>query len=193
MEVSDELLEKYRHFNVEHIDWWDCVYESSKERMSEQGILVTDIYFSGFCSQGDGACFEGWIENTPLFLEKHCKPDEYPLIRKLLASGGTCSINSEHRGHYYHENCTTFDVIADQLWRVLPMPTEFHEQIVEEWDKMLEYELQDFEKESVEIFKRYMRELYRELEQEYDYLTSDEAVKESIIANDLTETETEGV
>ena len=193
MDISDELLEKYRHFNVEHIDWWDYIYDNFKERMSEQGILVTDIYFSGFWSQGDGACFEGWIENTPLFLEKHCKPDEYPLIRKLVASGGACSIKSEHRGHYYHENCTHFSVTVDELRCVLPMPTEFHEQIVEEWDKMLEYELQDFEKESVEIFKRYMKELYRELEKEYDYLTSDEAVKESIIANDLSETETEGV
>lgn len=191
--VSEKMIEKYRYINVEHHDWWDYTYESFKERMAEQGIGVEDMHFSGFYSQGDGACFKGEIENTPLFLEKHCKPDEYPMIRKLLASGGTCKIRSEHHGHYYHENCTTFDVIADQLWQVLPMPTEFHEQIVEEWDKMLEYELQDFEKESVEIFKRYMRELYRELEQEYDSLTSDEAVKESIIANDLTETETEGV
>jgi hypothetical protein len=193
MDISDELLEKYRHFNVEHTDWWDYTYDDFKSRMIDVGIRVDEIYFSGFCSQGAGACFKGEIENTPLFLEKHCKPDEYPMIRKLLASGGTCKIRSEHRGHYYHENCTTFDVIADQLWQVLSMPTEFHEQIVEEWDKMLKYELQDFEKESVEIFKRYMRELYRELEQDYDYLTSDEAVKESIIANDLTETETEGV
>jgi hypothetical protein len=34
-----------------------------------------------------------------------------------------------------------------------------------------------------------MRTLYRTLEKEYDHLTSDEAVVETIIANDLQEVE----
>jgi hypothetical protein len=188
--MDKTLIEKYRHINVDHDDWWDYIYGNFKKRMSEQGILVTDMYFSGFCSQGDGACFEGWIENTPLFLEKHCKPDEYPMIRKLLACGGTCSIKSEHRGHYSHEYCVWFDVTADELWRLLPTPTEFHEQVVKTWDSQLEYELPDFENDAKEVFRRYMRELYYELSTEYDYLTSDEIVWEAIQANEL---ETEGV
>jgi hypothetical protein len=67
------------------------------------------------------------------------------------------------------------------------MPTDFHEQIVEQWDKELDNEIVDFEKQSIEIFKNHMRELYRKLEQEYDYLTTDEAVRETIVANDLQE------
>jgi hypothetical protein len=67
------------------------------------------------------------------------------------------------------------------------MPTEFHEQIVEQWDKELDNEIVDFEKQSIEIFKNHMRELYCKLEQEYDYLTTDEAVRETIVANDLQE------
>jgi hypothetical protein len=52
-------------------------------------------------------------------------------------------------------------------------------------------ELIDFEKESTEVFKNFMRKLYRDLEQEYDYLTGDDAVAEAIVANDLHD-DTEG-
>jgi hypothetical protein len=72
---------------------------------------------------------------------------------------------------------------------VLDKPTDFHEQVVEALDKQLDVEMDDFEKQSVELFKNHMRTLYRTLEKEYDHLTSDEAVVETIIANDLQEVE----
>jgi hypothetical protein len=185
--ISLKTLEAYRHINVEHIDWWDSTYEMFKEDMKEQGIYVSKMYFSGFWSQGDGACFDGQLDDVPLFLEKNFKPDEYPMIRKLLDGGGSVKFSVAHDGHYYHENCTRFYIEADRLEHVLDIPTEFHEQIVEQWDSILDTEIMDFEKESVEIFKNNMRELYRKLEQEYDYLTTDEAVRETVVANDLQE------
>jgi hypothetical protein len=45
----------------------------------------------------------------------------------------------------------------------------------------------DFESTFKDTFKDHMRTLYRKLEQEYDYLTTDEAVRETIVANDLQE------
>jgi len=187
MEVSESLIDKYRHYNVEHIDWWDSAYESFLEDMKEQGIYVTQMYFSGFCSQGDGACFDGQLNNVALFIEKNFKPDDYPMIRKLLGGGGTVKFSVEHSGHYYHENCTHFYIEADRLEHVLDAPSDFHVSVLENYDQLLDGEIVDFEKESVEIFKNHMRTLYRTLEKEYDYLTSDEAVKEAIVANDLVE------
>lgn len=190
--ITASLLDKYRYINVEHIDWWDSTYEMFKEDMKEQGIYTSNMYFSGFCSQGDGACFEGQLEDVPLFIEKNYKPDDYPMIRKLLDSGGSLKFSVSHSGHYYHENCTRFYIEADRLEYCVDMPTEFHEQIVEQWDKELDNEIVDFEKQSIDIFKNHMRELYRKLEQEHDHLTTDEAVTETIIANDLIEPMEEG-
>jgi len=187
LNITEATLDKYRHINVDHIDWWDSTEECYKEDMKEQGIYVSDMYFSGFCSQGDGACFSGHLDDVPLFIEKNFKPDDYPMIRKLLDSGGSLKFSVEHSGHYYHENCTRFYIEADALEHVVDMPTDFHQQIIEQWDMELDLEIVDFEKQSVEIFKNHMRELYRKLEQEYDYLTTDEAVRETIIANDLQE------
>jgi hypothetical protein len=187
-----QLIEKYRYFNVECGAWWDHTYDEFGERMLEQGILVTDIYFSGFCSQGDGACFEGFIKDTKKFLEVNFKPDEYPFIRKLLEHGGDVKFRCKHSGHYYHENSTAFDVDCDIFGYVLPITTDFHDQIVLAWDEQLNHEMEEFTKDSKEIFRRHMRELYRELERDYDHLTSDEAVWEAIESNELNEGEEHG-
>ena len=192
MEISDSLIEKYRYWNVEHVEWWQCTYEDFKQQMGEQGIYVSDMYFSGFWSQGDGACFEGFIEDMKQYLEKNFKPDDYPMIRKLLDGGGSVKFSVKHSGHYYHhENCTQFYIEADRLEHVLDAPSDFHVAVLENYDQLLDGEIVDFKKESVEIFKNFMRKFYRDLEQEYDHLTSDEAVKEAIVANELTNDEGE--
>jgi len=187
-----QLIEKYRYFNVECGAWWDHTYDEFGERMLEQGILVTDIHFSGFCSQGDGACFEGFIKDTKKFVEVNFKPDEYPMIRKLLEHGGDVKFHCRHCGHYYHENCVAFNIDSDIFAYILPITTDFHEQIVEAWDEARSYEMEEFTDASKEIFRRHMRELYRELERDYDHLTSDEAVWEAIEANELNEGEEHG-
>jgi hypothetical protein len=187
-----QLIEKYRYFNVECGAWWDSTYDQFGERMLEQGILVTDIHFSGFYTQGDGACFEGFIKDTKKFLEVNFKPDEYPMIRNLLEHGGDVKFRCQHSGHYYHENSTAFDIDNDLFAYVLPTTTDFHEQIVAAWDEALNHEMEEFTKDSKEIFRRHMRELYRELEQDYDYLTSDEAVWEAIESNELNQGEEDG-
>ena len=184
--VDPKLLEKHRDINV-YDGWWDSTEEAFKEKMEAIGIGVERMYFSGFWSQGDGACFEGHLDDVPLFLEKNYKPEDYPMIRKLLDSGGTVKFSVSHSGHYYHENSTRYYIEADRLEHVVDMPTDFHQQIVEQWENILDKEIVDFEKQSVEIFKNHMRTLYRKLEDEYDHLTSDEAVKETILANDLQE------
>lgn len=185
--VSEKILEKYRYINVEHHDWWDCEYECFREDMKAKGIDVERMYFSGFWSQGDGACFEGRFDDVRLFIDSHFKPDEYPMIRKLLDAGGSVLLSVRQSGHYYHEDCTSFSFDADTLENVMSIPTDFHQQVVESMDEKLSTEVADFEKASIEIFKNHMRDLYRRLETEYDGLTSDEAVAEAVIANDLND------
>ncbi len=48
----------------------------------------------------------------------------------------------------------------------------------------------DAEEAVIEALRDLARWLYRQLEREYEYLTSDEAVDEAIIANEYTFTET---
>jgi hypothetical protein len=188
---KETILDKYRHWNTEH-EWYDSTYDMFKEDMAAKGIHVTNMYFSGFRCQGDGACFEGRVCNWPVFL-KDLGYDSQVLID---FAKDTWDFSVKHSGRYYHENCTSFD--SD-----MPNPDgEDDDYFIEKFCKCTDPEdlraiaeltiLRSFDYESmtdefVEMFKGNMRSLYRALEAEYDYLTSDEAVLDSLEANDQLE------
>jgi hypothetical protein len=179
--VTESLLEKYRDCNVDFNDWWDYVYEGFIDDMKAIGVRVDNIYFSGFWSQGDGACFEGAVQDRELFMKNF---EGYPMIRKLVVDGGSVYLSVEHSGHYYHENCTRWNYEWETFEQILPAPTEFHEKVIAIMDEELDTEASAFEEEAIEFMKDKMRELYSRLSDEYDHLTSDEVVAETIVAND---------
>jgi hypothetical protein len=180
------LLEKYRYINTEYDNWWDCVESDFVDEMKSVGIDVSGIHFSGFWSQGDGACFVGNLGDATVYLDHHHQ-GQYPMLRKLIEVGGGLYVKCRHEGRYYHENCTVIWADADTLTGMIDQPTEFHEQVVGEWQRLLGIELDDFEKDVTEQWRTYMRDLYRKLEEEYDHLTSDDVVWETIEANELIE------
>lgn len=188
-ERREELLNAHRHINVDDTDWWNCVYSGFREDMKAVGIDVRRMFFSGFWSQGDGACFEGEFDNLRTYLDHHHR-DQYPMIRKLLGHGGYIHITATHHGMYHHENSILFSVDwADAFYHLIECPTEFHEQVVDTWDKQLSQEIDDFERDVTEQWRTYMGDLYSRLEAEYEYLVSDEAVWEAIEANELDQEE----
>ena len=94
----------------------------------------------------------------------------YRALETLLAEGKVRAIGvSSHRGRYYHEYTMSIDVSRDSpTWQP---PTADAEDIV------------------TEALRDLARWLYRQLEAEYDHLTSDEAIEEGIIVNEYTFTE----
>ena len=191
----DEILCKHRHFNIEHVDWWECTYDDFKRDMDDIGIEVHRLYFSGFCSQGDGACFEGRVFSWEDFL-KSMGYDDPALI--TLANSSHWTFGVEHKGHYYHENCTRFDsciatldcndALDEDEFAQAFSPYESEIQTAAWMALIADYKRLDLEEAFEEEFKRHMRSLYNRLEAEYDHLTSDESVLESLDTNDtLTE------
>ncbi|MEI2421404.1 hypothetical protein V6O07_14115, partial [Arthrospira platensis SPKY2] len=68
-EHKSALIEAHRYINVEYYDWYEYEYEFFKKDMAEVGVEVRKIYFSGFGSQGDGACFEGTFTTALKYLD----------------------------------------------------------------------------------------------------------------------------
>ena len=180
------LLNKYRYINVEFDNWWDCVEADFVEDMKKIGVHVDKLYFSGFCSQGDGACFVGSLSNALTYLDHHHK-DQFPMIRKLLEHGGGVYAVTTHRGNYCHSNSVTINVETDRFYQCLEAKSELQERVIEQWDELLYKEVDDFENAISDQWRTYMNDVYRKLEAEYDYLTSDEAVWETLEANELVE------
>jgi hypothetical protein len=189
--TKDELIEKHRYWNVEHIDWWDCTYADFKVSMTAIGIDVEKMYFSGFCSQGDGACFEGRVEDWGLFLPTVGITND--VVVEFIRNHW--SFRVEHDGHYYHENCTFFHTDMpnpdgeDDEWfieRYSPYGVDDFRSVA--WLAVLRgYDFSSTEETFRDAFKEHMRQLYKDLEAEHDHLTSDEVVWESLEANEMTD------
>lgn len=197
-DAQENALENNRDINVDYDGWEDGVTEGFKEDMREIGIDDIEISFSGFYSQGDGASFTSEDIDT----------------RKLFNAAGIKSndaLNMEvddERGR--GENKDFYDLLdtmedVGQLERNRIKPEEIRVTIertdsrhvhfntvranVEIWDEPDGWEephgfIDELEDKVTEYIRGICKDLYRDLEKEYDDLTSDESVKETLISND---------
>lgn len=142
-------------------------------RKTSKGKEYTEpaIYWSGFWSQGDGACFAGDFYAPTVdadALRAHAPTDErlqrfadfFDGIKQRNPAGNA---SVEHRGHYSHEFCTVFE-------------TE-------------NFLSADDETALIEETRALMKWLYRELEKAYTFETSDENINDVLEANDYLFTE----
>jgi len=192
-ELSDEAKDKARAWYREggfDYDWYDAVYEDFQQIAEILGIDFKTrtvrlmgggsrqeprTFFSGFWSQGDGACFEGYYsyrKNVSAAIRAYAPQDAtlHGIADALQAvqrrNFYQLRAEATHRGRYHHEYCMAISVTRDS-------PT---------WQDMTA----DAEDVITEALRDLARWLYRQLERKYEYLTSDEAVDESIITNDYT-------
>lgn len=202
-ELSDEAKEKardwYRKGNCEDTYWSEAVIDDAATVAGFLGLDINQeayktiggetrhkpaVYFSGFWSQGDGACVEGtWRasdvkvdelkEYAPQDKELHRIVDGLAKIAKEYPDG---YFKVRHRGHYSHSGCTHFDI---------ELPCEAFDEA--EYDspehKRLDEKISKDEEALIERARDFMNWTYRQLEKEWDYQNSDEQVEESIRAN----------
>jgi hypothetical protein len=183
----------FREGGFDH-DWYDAVYADFEQICAILGIAIETrtirllgggsreeprIYFRGFGSQGDGACFQGryaYACGAPAKIREYA-----PMDTDLHQIAGTLHAlqrrnfyqlhaRVRHRGHYYHEYC--MDVSIERASPVNQDMTADAEEVV------------------VEAMRDLARWLYRQLEREYEYQSSDECVDEAINANAYTFTGT---
>ena len=158
-------------------NWSGLVISDIKECAMDIGIDIEKVYFSGFYSQGDGACFEGHIKpvnnkTNDLICPWYCK--ELQIIGANLASmqekyGNALYISVRHSGYYCHEYSCTIDIQSDYY------PNDV--------DDVLDITGDD-EAIIIEVLREFMRWIYKCLESEYEYQTSDSVIGETLIAND---------
>lgn len=133
------------------------------------------IWFSGFSSQGDGACFEGeyaYAKGASRAIRAHApQDDELHRIVDALAAVQRCNFYQleariRHEGRYYHEY--TMVIAVDRAGSTA------HDMTSRSEDRV------------IELLRDLARWLYRQLEREYEYQTSDFVVDEAIISNDYS-------
>ncbi len=200
--AKDNARDWYREGGLDY-EWWDAVYESTIDAGKYLGITIDDrtqrniggyvdgkwdknkervttescIYFSGFSSQGDGVCFLGTWRASDMQTLKTLRADfgnDKELYRihtalwdwKKRYPDAYCT-STRSSCHYSHERSTTLEAVLGE-------EIDYNEAT----HKPLEECLVDF-----------MKWIYRRLEEEYDYLNSNDSVDETIRANEYEFTE----
>lgn len=192
-ELSEKAKEKAREWFREvsrDDDIHEFVYEDAVTIGAILGIEIGTkgkhnrpaIYYTGFWSQGDGACFEGSYafkadaaakirEHAPLDEKLHAIADAL----SALEHGAGYSARVKHSGYYCHSGCMNIDV-------------EFNDEILnpEGSDGKAELPQDKFsagEKIIIDSLRAFADWIYGQLEKEYEHQNSDENVAENIIAN----------
>jgi hypothetical protein len=200
--LGDKAKEKVRAKHCEHMDWdwWDSVYADFKERGAERGFNIEDMRFSGFWSQGDGALWTGRIR-VPTFISYHISdtdPDHhrYQILLMLLEEDWLDHyVDVSQIGfHYSHSGCMRF---SSDIGSGAVFDLEETDAAVLEREGVLKganvYQLwqgidgegltQDLDELLVQKAREYADELYVALEEEYESLTSDEAIADDCYIN----------
>ena len=197
MTYSQAFIDKHRDFNVGH-DWWDSTYDNFNHICEILGIDLDkdEPSFSGFWSQGDGASWTGSYraikgfdkrseptydlapqkirEHAPKDEELHRIADELCLLARIY--NPVWARVGRYGSHYVHSS-----TMCVSEW--------------EYWDEDIGFEGVDeaiaylIEETLLTQFRALADWLYSTLEKEHEYLTSDEAVIESLKANEIEEDE----
>jgi hypothetical protein len=188
-ELSDRAKERARDWlreaQASDSDWYDSVYEDAQTIGALMGIEMDQkpvklmggatrydpaIYFSGFSSQGDGACFEGryaYAKGGLAKVKAYAPSDAYPTLvahtlQQVQAKHGyRLTATVKHSGHYYHPGCTDIDVYKGD-----------------------DYAPEDVAETVRAALRMFMGWIYKQLEAEDEYRNSDEQIDESIRANE---------
>ena len=176
-----------------HDQWYDFVYEDFSEICRILGITLgtasaklvgggtrdfPQIFFRGFWSQGDGASFAGHYRHArgaTTGIRRHAPKDD---TLHAIAD----SLQAVQRRNFFQLRC--------EIRQCGNYCHEYTMHIAVERDSPTGQDMTDDAEDAViEALRDLARWLYRQLQQEYEYQTSDTAVDESLATNRFTFTE----
>ena len=169
-EQQAKAIEMNRDINVDFQEWHDFVKEEHHEKLEAVGFDGVESAYSGFWSQGDGASFTADSLDIEKFLRAtkrwtyYRSLHEFIRIKELWAK----VVRTTHM--YCHENTTQAEL--------------YGEHYLDLSDKQ-QAKYDELEKEIDAYITRAGQEYYSALNAAHDDLTSDEQVKQTIIANDM--------
>ena len=151
--------------------WSTCILDDWKADLeTEYGITEAVIYWSGFSSQGDGASIStDYYIDIEKFLRK-CKVwSKFRVLHNIVDREEIHAKVERSSSRYSHENTVGGSVELD--YNI-------------DWTSTQEANAERLEEFLTDTIRDLSRTLYRELEKENDYQQSDEALWETIKANE---------
>ena len=183
-DAKEEALKWGREVEINtDYDWHEYTTGDKEAELIAMGFENAKISFSGFWSQGDGACFDAdinWLKFVKYFKLEEKYKDLIDYVYNTDETGDLQCLFSicknSYANHYSHER--TRYVQFEELEKIYDNDEELEkynkaEVLAEELEKELEQERLD-----------QSREIYKELNKEYDALNEDESIAETLRCNE---------
>ena len=203
--TKNELIEKHRMINVEGgLPWWDDVYTEFTAALEEAGIMLRGTpEFSGFWNQGDGARFLTYRRSLDLLVI--CAQTWQSTVREsyvvdgelrgavALALDAYTTALLEHFEGWLLAPCTKAWLQDTDIAVLAPSRQSCHARSMD-LDVVCDPFGDQGEPPELDVDElRWLRDTYRDiadalyetLRAEYEHLTSDEAVWDSLVANEI--------
>lgn len=168
---------------AEFSDYAGYTIEDAKTIAALMGWNISEVHYSGFYSQGDGACFVGGMQykNNCLEAVQTYAPTDtvlHTIARRwhTLQQSNEFALSADvmHSGRYFHEYSTEFDCFDSRTEDGYVESAETEDDIKE-------------------IARDFMRWIYKQLQDEYEFQTSASNIAEMLINNDCEFTEDGGI
>lgn len=166
-------IDKRREWDVEDVCWYDDILENNCNRLEDKGIICKSADFSF-------DVYRNTISVSPVSINERRFVNSHPQLLKMFPTL-QMRINDKlidigfNKGHAYvdivekeEDEMETIDILGKAL-----EPAEI-------------YDLErDIEKEAQAILEEELEMVLKDIKEEYDYLTSDEHIKERLIDDEV--------
>jgi hypothetical protein len=166
--VKARMLDEYRELATD-FDWWTYQYETLIEEVEQEtGIKLSSesISFDGFYSQGDCARLKLWLyeDDVVNFIKYRKLSTKYTSVLERATLG---DVELTQLIDVWGTHCNSGSSNGLDMHPIKP-------------STLLEYRLESLLRILETYFMEKVQQLYKALQEEYEYLTSDEAVEEMI-------------
>ncbi len=171
-DAQSKAIQHFSDINTDY-NWSESTIDEFKG--NDEFFDITNVYYRVFWSQGDGAMFEYDRINKD-FVNSVIDTLKLPNWKKEVLKKCTyVAANGKQWGHYYHEKSVTHNINIES-----DNGAQYYPNI----ERLIELYSGEIEDAIIDKYEDIARELYKTLENEYNYLTSEESIKETIIANE---------
>lgn len=172
--AQQQAIQNNTDINIDDTFWSDYIIEKYTDILESIGFCVPSIQYSGFSSQGDGASFTcEYIDFEKLLEYACCKYIGYSQVSDFLwgvkVENFLSGKVSRSNYNYVHENSVYVDL-------ELCVDIEGNSFADDNYTRL---------EDSINNIVRSISQLiYSELENDFEYLNSDEVIKDTLISNE---------
>lgn len=171
--AQEKAIENNRYINVDFEEWYrNLLCDFIENTKNNYGIEIEEknIAFSGFSSQGDGASFTSNDIDIKKLLKALNITFKSEVLKKLFCDNVSIGIRriNTHYSHKYTVSCYC----------------DYTELTYTRIDDYLYNKSQELEEKLTALKNKLCNTLYDELENEYEFLTSDSIIEDCLISNE---------